>query len=122
MVDEAALVAVRVNEARVNVTWAGQNGDLPDPVNVDAADGDIKTWVSEAIRGGDIPGIRADATVNLQDFVVDRFEATQDVPYARIAIRPKNAIWPANPIPIQIRLPQVVMLNSRSRALPERIR
>lgn len=47
-------------EARVNVTWNGQNGDLPDTVARDANDEDVKRWITEATRGGGIPGILAD--------------------------------------------------------------
>lgn len=83
-------VVVNDGEARVNVTWNGQNGDLPDPVMFDATDADIKTWVTEALRNGSIPGIRADAQVDLRDFVVDRFAVTADIPYARLMIRPKT--------------------------------
>jgi hypothetical protein len=98
MVDEQLYVparavgpAIRDDEARVNVTWAGQNGDLPDPVARDATDGDIKTWATEAIRGG-IPGIDADPGADLTDFVVDRFDPKPEdgIDYARIAIRPKT--------------------------------
>lgn len=80
---------IGAHEARVNITWAGQNGDLPDPVAFDATDGDVKQWVSEAVRGG-IPGIRADPAINLQDFVVDRFNSTDARPYNLIQIRPKT--------------------------------
>jgi len=78
------------NEARVNVTYAGANGDLPDPVDFDATDGDVRAMVSEAIRSGSIPGIphRQDAT--LEDFVVDRFRANEQRPYPAIFVRPKT--------------------------------
>jgi hypothetical protein len=89
MVDELVL-AVREDEARVNVTWNGQNGDLPDPVNRDATDGDVKQWITEAIQNGGIPGIRADRGVDLGDFVVDRFTPNEQRPYALIQIRPKT--------------------------------
>lgn len=74
----------------VNVTWAGQNGDLPDPVASNASDQEILRWVTEALRGGNIPGIRADRAANLRDFVVDRFEPTTARPYRLIAVRPKT--------------------------------
>ena len=45
---------IQSNEARVNVTYAGQNGELPDPVQYDSTDGDVKGWVSEAVAGGNI--------------------------------------------------------------------
>ena len=78
------------NEARVNVTYGGANGDLPDPVFFDSTDADIKAMVAEAIRSGSIPGIphRQDAT--LEDFVVDRFRANEQRPYPLVQIRPKT--------------------------------
>jgi len=78
-------------EARVNVTYAGQNGDLPDPVNFDSTDGDVRGWVTEAVRGGSIPGIPAAADADFTDFVVDRFAANEATPYNRIMLRPKTA-------------------------------
>lgn len=76
------------NEAQLNITWNGQQGELPDPVNVDAADGDVLQWATEAVRAGDVPGIDAAPNVNFQDFVVQRFAAKDDLPN-RIFIRPK---------------------------------
>jgi hypothetical protein len=81
---------MEANEARLNITWNGQNGDLPDPVSYDAGDGDVRAWASEAVRNGGVPNIPADANVNFTDFVVDRFAATQDTPYNRIFLRPKT--------------------------------
>lgn len=81
---------IGAHEAQFNITWQGHNGDLPDPVSYDAADGDLFQWAAEAVRGGDVPGIPADANVNFQDFVVRRFDATADVPYNRIMIHPKT--------------------------------
>ncbi len=83
-------MAIAANQARLNVTWAGQNGDYPDPVSYDANDGDVRQFASEGIRTGYIPGIAGDATVDLKDFVVERFNATQEVPYNRIVVRPKT--------------------------------
>ena len=79
------------HEARVNITWRGQNGDLPDPVRFDAGPGDVRQWVSEAIRGGGIPGLPVDANVNLHDHVVERFAANATRPYHLILVRPKTA-------------------------------
>ncbi len=81
---------IGANEARLNITWDRQNGDLPDPVAWDAADGDIFQWAAEAVRGGGVPGIRADPNVNFQDFVVRRYSATDGVPFNRLAIQPKT--------------------------------
>jgi hypothetical protein len=80
--------AINEGDARVNVTYDGNNGDLPDPVLFAASDDDVKTWVTEAIRGGGIPGIGAQEA-DLGDFVVDRFGPTDDRPHNLIQIRPK---------------------------------
>lgn len=80
---------MEAHEARVNVTWAGQNGDLPDPVSYDSTDGDVLQMATEAISGGGIPGIEADHNVNLRDFVVDRYP-DKDGTGNRIMIRPKT--------------------------------
>lgn len=80
---------IRADQARVNITWAGQNAELPDPVSFDATDGDVKQWVTEAVQNG-IPGIRADAGANFHDFVVDRFASNEARPYNLIQIRPKT--------------------------------
>ena len=82
-----ALVA---RDARVNITYGGENGDLPDAVLFDSTDGDVKGWLSEALSGGDIPGIPATNDVDLTDFIVDRFEANAEVGYNRIMVRPKT--------------------------------
>lgn len=76
-------------EAVVNITWGGQNGELPDPVSYDAADGDVKQWAAEAIRGGGVPGIDAANNVDFTDYVVDRFNAKDEQPN-RIMLRPKT--------------------------------
>jgi hypothetical protein len=81
---------IGANEARLNITWQGNNGDLPDPVANDAADGDLFQWASEAVRGGGVPGIPADPNVRFEDFVVRRFGSTPDVPFNRIMIHPKT--------------------------------
>ena len=74
--------------AQLNITINRQNGDYPDPVSQDASDADIKQIAAEAIHTGYIPGIDADPDVNLTDFVVDRFPATDDLP-PRLMVRPK---------------------------------
>ncbi len=76
--------------ARLNVTWAGSNGELPDPVPYDATDNQVRAIATEAILSGSIPGIPKDRTVDLTDFVVDRFAATQEIPHHRIFVRPKT--------------------------------
>ena len=82
---------IRRHEARLNITWQGQNGDLPDPVPFHASDTELKQWAAEAIMGHSVPGIRHHrGTIGLHDFVVDRFSATAHTPYNRIMIRPKT--------------------------------
>ena len=77
------------NQARLNITFGGENGDLVDPIFYDAADADIKTWATEAVTGGSVPGIPADGDVDFTDFVVDRFSANDEQPN-RIFLRPKT--------------------------------
>jgi hypothetical protein len=82
---------IRPDEARVNITYAGQNGDLPQPVFFESADGDVKAWVTEAVRNGGVPGIRRDEAARFDDFVVDRFPPNEQYTYNRIQVRPKTA-------------------------------
>jgi hypothetical protein len=79
----------RTHQARLNVTIHGQNGDYPDPVAFDSSDAEIKRIAAEAIHTGYIPGIEADRYVRLDDFVVDRFPATAELP-PRLMVRPKT--------------------------------
>lgn len=81
---------LRDDEARVNVTYNGQNGDLPDAVSFDAGDADIRMWVTEALQAGTIPGLRANGNVDFSDFVVDRFARTEARPWNLIQLRPKT--------------------------------
>lgn len=81
---------ININEARVNITWGGQNGELPDPVSFDAQIGDVLTWVTEAVRAGDVPGIRADPRAIFHDFIVDRYPANDVRPFNLIQVRPKT--------------------------------
>jgi hypothetical protein len=77
-------------EARVNITYGGQNGDLPDTVSYDATDADVRQWVTEALRTGGVPGIPAAPHVDLRDFVIDRYRANDVRPYNLIQVRPKT--------------------------------
>lgn len=78
------------HEARVNITWRGQNGDLRDPVSYDATDADILAWVAEAVRSGSVAGVNTDRFVDLREHVVDRFPSTAQTPHNRIFVRPKT--------------------------------
>lgn len=77
-------------QARLNVTYGGENGELPDPVFFDMADGDVKQIATEAVRGGDVPGIPADPNATFNDFVVERYPANEEVTFNRIMLRPKT--------------------------------
>lgn len=90
MENNAPLRLVGENEARVNITYKGEIGELPDPVNYEAGEADVKQWVTEALRDGGIPGVTADAGANLTDFVVERFRSNETRPYNLIQIRPKT--------------------------------
>jgi len=81
---------IRQEEARVGVTYGGQYGEMPDPVHFDSTDGDIRGWVTEAVRTGGVPGIPSDARADFHDFVIDRFAANEARPYNLIQIRPKT--------------------------------
>jgi len=80
---------INEDEARLNITWAGENGELPDAVSFDAADNDVKQWATEAVSNGYVPGIAADTTVSFEDYVVQRFAAKDGQPN-KIFIRPKT--------------------------------
>jgi hypothetical protein len=80
---------IGANEALVNITWQGQNGNLPDPVPYDATEGDIRQWITEAVRGG-VPGITPDVNANFADFMVERFQADEVRSHNLIQIRPKT--------------------------------
>lgn len=75
--------------ARLNITYNGQQGDLPDPVPYDSTDATLKQMATESVRDGYVPGIDA-ARADFTDFVVDRFPARADVPYNRLSLRPKT--------------------------------
>lgn len=81
---------IQPGEAQVNVTYGGRFGEMNEPISFEAGDGDVKTWVAEAIRTGSIPGIVVDGAVDLRDFVVERFTATAARPWATISVRPKT--------------------------------
>ena len=86
-----AVPVIRDYEARVNVTWGGQNGDLPDPIAYDLPDDQIKDMVAEAVRNGYVPGLQANAAVDLHDYKVDRFPPNDQRPYNLVQVRPKTA-------------------------------
>lgn len=88
--DEIMARVIQPHQARVNITYKRQYGELPDAVTFDSTDGDVRGWVAEAIRTGSVPGIDADPDVRLNDYVIDRFPPVPGVRgHNLIDIRPK---------------------------------
>lgn len=81
---------IPATHAKFNITYRRQNGDLPDPVSFDLTDTELRRIATEAVRAGHVPGLAADTYPAFTDFVVDRFPATEDMPYNRLMIRPKT--------------------------------
>lgn len=90
------------DEARLNITWNGQNGDLPDTISRDASDEQIRQWATEAVRNGAVPGIPADARVNFADFVIERNAPHEARPHHLTMLRPKTAYGVEQTITIKI--------------------
>ena len=89
MVD-ALVRVIQPHQARVEVTYKRQHGELPDAVTFDSTDGDIRGWLTEALRTGGIPGIEADPMANLTDYVIEKFDAVPGVrDHKMIQARPK---------------------------------
>lgn len=80
---------VEPNQAVLNITYRGSNGNLREPIGFMSSDGDVKQIATEAVRTGYIDGIPADLNVDFRDFVVERFTATAELPN-RIFLRPKT--------------------------------
>lgn len=86
---------MEAHEAILNVTYKGQNGNLADPVNYQAGNGDVLAWAAEAIRTGGITSIKTDPNAVLEDYVVDRYDGDPTLPEAdqghwnRLMARPK---------------------------------
>ncbi len=77
--------------AKLNVTFAGCNGDLPEGVPFDASNEDLIRMAEESIRDGHIPGIPADEDVDLDGFEVVRFAADDGSGLGdRVFVRPKT--------------------------------
>ncbi|MCB9745024.1 MAG: hypothetical protein H6741_08305 [Alphaproteobacteria bacterium] len=82
-------IPTRGHEARLNITLHGQNGDLVDPVPFGASDAELRRWAAEAVRSGSVPGVSAQRA-SFADFIVDRFPASDAVPFHRIFLRPST--------------------------------
>lgn len=80
-----------VPSARLNVTWHGQNGEYPDPVDYAMDTQAVLRLCQESVASGYIPGITQDPECSFEDFVVDRFPATAELP-DRLFVRPKTPV------------------------------
>lgn len=90
MENENQIVRVMENhQARLNITYDGQNGDMRDPIPYDASEADIRRWCTEAVQNGDVPGLGAHPDVDFTDFKIDRFGPTETRDHNLIQIRPK---------------------------------
>lgn len=80
------------DQARLNITFDGQNGDLPAPVLYESSLAEIQAWATEAVLNGGVPGIevRDGQGVDFQNYVVDRFPAAPDRPDNLLMLRPKT--------------------------------
>lgn len=84
------LNALNEDEATLNITWGGENGNLSEPIPFDATNDDIKSWASEAVSHGNVAGIAEDTSVDFGDFEVDRYRANAEKPYNSVFLRPKT--------------------------------
>lgn len=89
--DNVALAAVPDPAmAKLNITYDGEQGELPDWVAFDSTDAALKQMAAESVRDGYVPGIDAKADADFTDFVVDRFPAKPSLPFNRLTLRPKT--------------------------------
>ena len=70
----------------VNITYAGQSGNLVTQLDVGMDDNSIRRICEEAVRGGEVPGVLGNIPRNaFANFVIDRFNG----PETRFVVRPK---------------------------------
>ena len=80
---------MEAHEAMVQVTYNGRHGELAQPVHFDSTDGDIRAWVSEALRTGGVQNIPADPEADLRDFSIERYPVKDGRPSNLLMVRPK---------------------------------
>lgn len=85
----ALAVVLNENEARVNITWQGQNYDLQNPMLIDSTDEQIRASVTETVRFGIEGLIPADPNADFTNYVINRFAPTEARPWNAIFVRPK---------------------------------
>jgi len=65
-----------------------QHGTCPTPMPLTMTDAEILTALTEMVQAGDLAGIAADPTADLEGYNVDRFPASGEQPN-RILVRPE---------------------------------
>lgn len=76
-------------EAKLTITYGGQQGELPDFINADASDAEIRAWAAEAVAQGSIPGLPAQVA-DFTDHVIDRFPPNDVRPNSVVVLRAKT--------------------------------
>jgi hypothetical protein len=73
----------------LNITYNGYSADLPDELDGELTDDDIRRIAVEVVRGGNVPGLYDPELRDgaFRDFVVDRFDTPEGG--RRIYLRPK---------------------------------
>lgn len=79
-------------DAKLTITYGGQQGDLPDFINGDATDQEIRAWATEAMAQGNIPGIPAQVA-DFSDHVIDRFPANDARPFPILTTHGLLSSW-----------------------------
>jgi hypothetical protein len=80
------------NTARLNITWNGANGELPDRVPRDASDEELKQMAAEALETGYVPGIPEVQDLDLTHYVVHRTAPSAEVPDPYLFVTPKTPV------------------------------
>jgi len=83
----------------------GELGESPDLVPYDAPEEDIRTWATEAISGGTIPGIDPQE-VDLTNYKVRRLPAKDGLP-DRVMVRPKTEVGGLGDLVVQCKIPTI---------------
>jgi hypothetical protein len=81
------------HEAKLNITYQGQNGDLVDPIEYDSTDAQVRAAAVEAINSGGVHGFDDVGAVTpyiFEDFVVDRFPSPAPGTPNNMFLRPKT--------------------------------
>jgi hypothetical protein len=74
------------NNVLINITWQGQSGNYVVRLDPGVDDATIRNLCEEAVRSGEVPGIRPNIPKHaFANFVIDRFHGGQ----ARFVVRPK---------------------------------